>query len=35
MVQIGESALDQRPDEVQRQPGAFIAAEQALRVRDA
>ena len=32
MVQVGEAAFDQRADEVQGEAGAFIAAQQQLRV---
>jgi len=32
MVQVGETAFDQRANEVQRQRGAFIAAQQELRI---
>ncbi len=32
MMQVGESTLDQRANEVEREGGAFIAAEQELRV---
>ena len=32
VMQIGEAAVDQRADEVQRQRRAFVAAEQELRI---
>ena len=35
VVEVGESAVDQGADEVERQGGAFVAAQQQLRVGSA
>ncbi len=32
VVQVGEAAVDQRADEIQRQRGALVAAQQQLRI---